>query len=98
LSVVAVPANTTRCGGKVGDAAGAAELPGAPEGPGVTPEGSADAVGVAVTRPLGAADALTGIAVGGGGALGLGVGVGGGVAVSSSAAASRNVLSLVPEL
>ena len=84
-----------RWGGNVGEGAGpAAEAPGA----GVTPEGST--VGDALGRglPLGAGEALTGMAVGGGGALGLGEAVGGGVETSSSAAASRNVPSLLEAL
>jgi hypothetical protein len=87
-----------RCGGKVGEAAGAAGVPEVP-GAGVTPDGSGVGDPTAADRvPLGAAVALTGIAVGGGGALGFGVGVGGGVAVSSSATAIRNVVSFAPEL
>lgn len=98
LSGATVPANTMRCGGNVGEAAGAPATPGALDAP-TAPVGKPDGTGSGDPDATGetAADAdPTGD--GGGGALGGALGVGGGDEVSCSETAIRYVLSLSPAL
>ena len=101
FSGVAVPANTTRCGGSVGEASGAAIAPGLPEAPGTGLPSAPDAPGLAVVMTVtGGEPEVPGFGEPPGVATEAGarVGSGGGVEVaSSSATASRYFASFSPE-